>query len=107
MRASTHSAERASASFDSKVTHPRWDKRLPLLSATRSTAPSTCVVARSVRRNAYYVEDRSRACQNIGSVLELLRLDLVREPGQRPVDVVRGQETGLSRIRLPGQKPQA
>ncbi|NEC92277.1 hypothetical protein [Streptomyces sp. SID12501] len=51
------------------------------------------------------VQDCLCAPKYVCSVPELVRLDLVREPGQPAWDVACGQETGLAGVGLPRQKP--
>lgn len=51
------------------------------------------------------VQDCPRTPKYVCSVPELVRLDLVREPGQPAGAFTRGQETRLAGVGLPGQQP--
>lgn len=53
------------------------------------------------------VQNGLRTPKYVCSVPELIRLDLVREPGQPAGAVTRGQETRLAGVGLPGQQPQS
>lgn len=62
--------------------------------------------AQSVLTGLEVIQDCPRTPKYVCSVTELVRLDLVREPGQPAEAVTRGQETGLAGVGLPGQQPQ-